>query len=393
MITGDLGEIALSSTQSLTADNSSAAKLAGSQLALKKLFGWTLFFATALPSFLALLNLFSINQANALAKLIIFVAGIHVPMTTYLFFDPAIRTQMRNSPLKFIAVPTALFAICVAVFLWNTPDIMEEKAVFLTYFLIAILAWNFWHFGKQNIGVYAYFRLSQSAGGMLPIEKQLINVGAFLGALSACFLAPVFGYQTLYARSVNLDLLDQISGYVGVFGKYLQIGLAVFTVIHIVRNLSRFDAKSALMFYLCVNFYLPAYLSIGSQRWLGFFMSSTAAHGAQYMLFLLFHSYYARHAIPTTARAFDASFVTIRRYLIIFVVLCLIAGDVFSWHIITPIYHFADKATDAYFMSVVTGLATGMLVTHFWLDSFFWKFTKKESRDWILARYSFLFKT
>jgi hypothetical protein len=37
------------------------------------------------------------------------------------------------------------------------------------------------------------------------------------------------------------------------------------------------------------------------------------------------------------------------------------------------------------------GLTWGILLCHFWLDSFFWRLKEKVPREWIKSRYSFLF--
>jgi hypothetical protein len=230
---------------------------------------------------------------------------------------------------------------------------------------------------------------------MLPIEKKLIYLGAFLGAISATFLGLRYygGYGNAYANNVNFDYWDQMSRYLGIFGKYFQYALASFTLLHILRNTSRFDVKSAVMFFLCVNYFLPAYLGLVSIKWINFYFASSYAHGLQYMVFLFFHSYYARHSMQASSQRSGMSIISACRYIIIFVLLCLLAGEILIWHKVIPPLHFDDKTSDAYWMSLLTALATGMLVTHFWFDSFFWKFTNKESRNWILERYNFLFKT
>ena len=302
-----------------------------------------------------------------------------------------IRNQIRNSPVKFVAMPALIFAACLVIFLGDTQNILEQKAVFVVYFAIAVLAWNNWHFGKQNIGVYAYYRLSKSAAGMLPVEKKLIYLGAFLGAISASFLGLRTGAQA-YAPNVKFDQWDQISGYVGIFGRYFQYALASFTLLHILRNPARFDLKSALMFFLCVNFFLPVYLGVSKGQWFSFYIASSYAHGVQYMVFLFFHSYNAKLSMPASAWHLGMKFIVTSRYLIIYILLSLVVGDLYFWHRIIPPFHFADKISDAYWTSLLTALATGVLLTHFWFDSFFWKFTNKESRNWIIERYSFLFK-
>lgn len=37
-------------------------------------------------------------------------------------------------------------------------------------------------------------------------------------------------------------------------------------------------------------------------------------------------------------------------------------------------------------------IVTGILLNHFWLDSYFWRFRDPGSRDWMMSRYAFLFR-
>ena len=269
---------------------------------------------------------------------------------------------------------------------------MAHKANILTYFMMGALSWNFWHFGKQNIGVYAYYRLSNSTGGMLPVEKKLIYLGAVLGAMAVSFLGLHY-FQALYSNDSPFDDWIHLSGYVNLFGKYLQYALASFTLFYILWNFARFDWKSALLFFLCVNYFLPAYLSLDSQRWVTFFTASFFTHGIQYVVFLFFHSYNARHTLPVPKNWFEHESVAKNFYAIVFVIIILAFYGSFPFvHSSIISLEFSSKTSEVYFGSLLDALAAGILLTHFWLDSFFWKFSNKESRDWMLERYNFLFK-
>ena len=40
---------------------------------------------------------------------------------------------------------------------------------------------------------------------------------------------------------------------------------------------------------------------------------------------------------------------------------------------------------------LATGFIWGILLSHFWLDSFFWRLKDKAPREWMRARFAFLF--
>jgi hypothetical protein len=253
--------------------------------------------------------------------------------------------------------------------------------------MIGVLSWNYWHFGKQNIGVYAYYRLSTSMGAMLPLEKKLIYLGAFLGALSVSFLG-LRAYQSLNSPGVHFDDWIYLSGHIAFLAKYLQYTLAFFTLVHIIRNRSRFDWKSATMFFLCVNYFLPAYLSLDDeQRWIAVYSTSFFSHGVQYAVFLFFHSCNAKEGVPAVKKRL--------RYVVIF--LLMAATLALFTQIISPSVSIIDLSnismiSEAYMISLANALGVGVLLNHFWFDSYFWRFSDKESRNWLLDRFSFLFK-
>ena len=142
-----------------------------------KYFCQVLFYATILPFFLALLTLAFAHQVtpkqylkiNPVQYAVIFMASIHVPLTIYLFFDVAIRQRIKSDPIKFIYTPAIILIACIAIFIGSTEPRADHKAYFLTYFSLGILACNLLHFGKQNIGVYSYYRLGNT-GRMLQTE-------------------------------------------------------------------------------------------------------------------------------------------------------------------------------------------------------------------------------
>jgi hypothetical protein len=215
--------------------------VAQKQLLMRKSFGALLFCATVVPYLVGFSHMMKFSKLHPLQDWILLLASIHVPMTMYLFTDPAIRTQVRNGPIKFIVVPILLFAVCLLFFLASTRDIMQHKANVLTFFLVSVLSWNLWHFGKQNIGVYAYYRLSQSTGGMLPIERRLLYIGAFLGAISVSYLG-LKGYQPQYSTD-TFGYWNNMAGYVSVSGKYLQYIVSMFSAVYIIYNRERFTGR------------------------------------------------------------------------------------------------------------------------------------------------------
>jgi hypothetical protein len=83
----------------------------------------------------------------------------------------------------------------------------------------------------------------------------------------------------------------------------------------------------------------------------------------QYMVFLLFHAtnYRAGWATAGMVAAFGVA--------------VWFTGNLSSWLV-------GDLGM---------GVATGILLAHFWLDSFFWRMKNPESAKWMVNRFGFVF--
>jgi hypothetical protein len=183
----------------------------------KSLFALALLLATTIPFVVvALQRILPGFIVVSVQEVIFFLGGIHVPLTAYLFFDPKIRAYMRHRPIALIGGPILIFAVCFLVFLPTWPSREAGHAWPVVYFMLGVLAWNNWHFGKQNIGVYSFFRLSQSRPGVVSLERNLIVLGAVLGAVGI-FAANDGGYVTnfinAYAKNESFTTLQWVARF------------------------------------------------------------------------------------------------------------------------------------------------------------------------------------
>lgn len=82
----------------------------------------------------------------------------------------------------------------------------------------------------------------------------------------------------------------------------------------------------------------------------------------------------------------------------IIVVMAAFLGEVLLYNTFIPKDYFSTLAAKAFgrgdmVAAVVDSVMIGILLTHFWLDSFFWRFKKPEPRQWMLNWYAFLFSS
>jgi len=198
-------------------------RTASSYLSAKALFSLSLIVATTIP-FVAGGMQWVIGKTPVfpLEAIIGFLAGLHVPLTVYLLFDRNIRHMMRQRPVALIFIPIFIFAACFLIYFSMFESRANNIASPLVYFSIFVLSWNIWHFGKQNIGVYSFFRRAQDQSGMLPVEKKLILVGSVLGVMTTFGLAGE-QYIKQFAANVNFDILINIYKYVELFGSFFSM--------------------------------------------------------------------------------------------------------------------------------------------------------------------------
>jgi hypothetical protein len=376
-----------------------AGSIKGTLTTPKSLFGLTLLLATTIPFVVvALQRILPGFIVISVQEVIFFLGGIHVPLTAYLFFDPKIRAFMRHRPIVLIGGPILIFAVCFSVFLSSWPSREAGQAWPVVYFMLGVLAWNNWHFGKQNIGVYSFFRLSQSQPGLASLERKLILLGAVLGAIGI-FAANDGGYInnfiSAYAKNESFSTLQTIADHISSSAKIGQYALLAFVVGYLAVNWRRYTWKTAAMFFFCANFFFPIYVAMDMPALTAVFACSILSHGVQYCVFLGFHA--GQYRDDPTERGVPGPKGRTGSIVMCAVLVGLAAfiGENFLYNKFIPKDFFSTVVTDAasrgdVLKPVAESFMIGILLTHFWLDSFFWRFKSPEPRQWMAKRYAFL---
>jgi len=312
-------------------------------------FSATLVAVTALP-FLMALAPDLLPPANATISAL---ALIHVPMTLYLLSDAEIRQMVGRHPMRFIAVPVALFAVSI----FASTGLPAEHQF---WYWLPVAVWQNWHFGKQNVGIYSMARAAQRAGSMLPVERRLIVVGSILGALAAYFGSEELGGGNV-PKDIELLWAPMVLRPVAAGAQFVLLFVSAF---YVVRNRARVTSTTAVIFMLSVNFFLPFYLIELSLP--NMFSMTLLAHGLQYLAVLGFHA--------------RSSKWTLAAYLGI----GLLLAEIYSLHFVVPSWVYGPSALGY-------GVAMGILLAHFWFDSMIWRFKDPEGRAWMKRRFAFLF--
>jgi hypothetical protein len=376
-----------------------AGSIKGTLTRPKSLFALALLLGTTIPFVVvALQRILPGFIAISVKEVVFFLGAIHVPLTVYLFFDPRIRTFMRHRPIALIGGPIMIFAICFFVFLstWSSRETGEAWPA--VYFMLGVLAWNNWHFGKQNVGVYSFFRLSQSQPSAAMFERRMIVFGAVLGAVGIFAMnggGYLNNYILMYAKNEPFTVTRAVADYVSSFARIGQYVLVAFVVGYLAINWRRYTWKTATMFFMCANFFFPIYVAMDMPVLTAVFACSILSHGVQYCVFLGFHAGQYREdsnerGVPGPKGRAGSIVMCV-----ILVVLAAFIGENFLYNKFIPKDFFSTVVTQAagrgdVLTPVAESFMIGILLTHFWLDSFFWRFKSPEPRQWMSKRYAFL---
>ena len=197
----------------------------------------------------------------------LFLGTAHVPATLFFYTDKNFRGVIQQHRLRYIVVPILL--IVATGILFAVLNATGVALLLLTYW-----AWQAFHYGRQNIGVYAFASIAEGGTAPLRSEKLAIDFGTILGILGTFKIlgattAPTFLHQ-------HFDLLYKI-------GAAAFIAVAVFSLVIYIKFFRRMTLLKTLFFFTSVFFFLPVFLS--TQMNIAF-LSYAIAHGVQYLVFM-----------------------------------------------------------------------------------------------------------
>jgi hypothetical protein len=329
------------------------------------LFSAALILATVIPFFGIALTPAHPSLVPAVA-FVLLLGSTHVVATFYLLTDAEVRRFLRQHPVQMIAIPCLLFAGGMAVLSASGGPVFV--AAILAFFL-----WQTWHFGAQNIGVATFVSLTDRGRPLGRLEKNVIRVGVVVGMLGVLrAMAPTY---MIGAQYVPLGPTA-----VGVLELFYRIGFAVALPVTAVALWLAVGAwlKQQYMFgismFLSVTFLFTMYVT--RDYTLGF-ISFSAAHGLQYLVFLFVHSFgRGREAVSERRRPF--AILAAPAALLLF----MLAGRLI-WR--GP---FADDATAV--LPTAVAVVLSITLVHFWVDRFIWRMRNKDRADWMRARFGYV---
>jgi hypothetical protein len=373
--------------------------------------------STVIPYFIGALTIFHLIGVTWIISFITFLALVHVPMTVYLLSDQDIRAQMLRRRLLMIGGCIFLILISMFVFTAFSVAIGSRHTIILYLFALVGVMWQHWHFGKQNLGVLALSKIATRTGPIAKFERYTVVAGAICGIVAA-YLMVGKAFQQSFSPNSDLGFLTSPIDVVSTQFRWFQYVLATLAIGYTVYNFRRFTLATGSLYLLGVCFFLPQFLFIDLPQYFFVFGSFVSAHGTQYIVILFYHSL---GSIDLNKRSADVAPGSDQLYgemdrkvvaqrimraarlfspLIFFALSMAVVINFYTSHsllsfndVIAGLVNFVMRFNLG--PSTVTGLASGLvwgiLLSHFWLDSFFWRLKEKAPREWIKSRYAFLF--
>lgn len=295
-------------------------------------------------------------------SVLIFLAFVHVPVTLVLYMDRSFLRLVRESKARYVYLPIALIVASGLIFTLGGALVQAGA-------LLLFLGWQAYHYGRQNIGVYAFasmaldFRPRQA-------ERRVIDVATACGVLGT--------FKVLAS--------DQVPGHLhGVFDLLFRAGFAVFLgaalfgVYLYVKNRRDFPPGKAVFFFTLLLFFLPLFVSPGLD---GAFFSYATAHGVQYILLI---AVLALNLGATDGRrGVSAGMVGLAAFLFLFGLAGSRAAD------LKTIDWVASYAIVGWTLDFAAGITVGATIAHFVIDAGAWRLSSPSPRAYMAKRFGFL---
>ena len=329
---------------------------------LRRWFLIGLLLATWLPIAFFLLLAPAASAGGGLANIksiFLFLGTAHVPATLYFYTDKEFASIRSSHPLRYYYVPLLLIIATGAVFAFASVTV--QAFTLLTYW-----AWQAFHYGRQNVGMYAFASIAETGRAPQRMEKlaiELATVVAIVGTFK------VLGYAVAPAY------LHRTFDYSYQIGLFAFLAVIVFAVAVYLKNLQTSSVFKTAFFFTSVLFFLPVFISTDNN--IGF-LSYAIAHGLQYIIFM--------GVISASMRA------SLYKNVTVFLVFLLLVGFAF-WRVndLREMEFVKASWTYARVADFLFGAVLGATMSHFVVDASAWRLSLAKQRSFITKRFYFVF--
>ncbi|HWG75104.1 MAG TPA: hypothetical protein VG184_13725, partial [Acidimicrobiales bacterium] len=290
------------------------------------------------------------STAGALGWLLFVGTSVHVAATGCLFVLPEVVAVARRNLWRSRWVPSGLILLSALVSAVVSPSGMA-------LLLLAIFAWQFWHYQKQNLGMVSLATASHRVAALTRSERWTISSAGEAGIIGLVAHPRLLGlhvYRPLESMWVLAEVLLVASTCCGVALLASRPGLdrpAAFSVVYVL----------SLLFWTPMFLFESPYAAVSGM---------TIAHGFQYLVLVglvLAGPSSKSRPVVRVGLALNAA---------------LLAGALLSWS-----SHLHSSPGP---LRLLFGAYVGVLMTHFVIDGSLWRLRDSSARAFLAARVPYL---
>jgi hypothetical protein len=295
--------------------------------------------------------------------LLLLIGAIHVPATVLLYVDRDFLRLIPANRSRYLYLPISLSIGSGVLFAFG--GLVSQVYVYLMFW-----AWQAYHYGRQNIGVYSFVAIAQ---GWRPrqTERRVLQMA------TACGVCATF--KTL-GVGIAPGYLDGMFNALYRAGYWAFIGVLAYGIHVFLKNRKDFSPTKTLCFFTFVLFFFPIFLWNNLD---GAFFSYAIGHGTQYMVFMtVLSSNLGRNG---DRRDVSRSMMAVSAFVMLVGIIAYYATGLkgSDWA--------GASATWNRLLDFMVGISVGTTIAHFVIDAGAWKLSQSSTRDYVARRFVFLF--
>jgi len=335
---------------------------------LKSIFLVALLFSTWLPMAFFLLS--SRIQSSmygfvGMKTALLFLGTAHVPATIFFYIDKDFSEIVKKHKTRYIYFPILLTITTGLLFAFASVTVQA-------YTLLIYWAWQAFHYGRQNTGIYSFASIATRGAPADKYEKLIIELGTFCG---------VIGTFRILGTGVAPNYLHGFFELLYRAGTVIFLAVLLASVVIYIRNLKQTTPLLTIFYFTLVCFFLPVFLSTDMNV---AFYTYAIAHGLQYLLFMTIVSLNFDPQSPSNrfkiANAVKLLLVTVLVGLLFYRAIDLKGFELFTANnILTK------------FVDFLLGAILGATMAHFVIDAGAWRLSQALQRTYIGKRFGFVF--
>lgn len=301
---------------------------------------------------------------EGLKSVFLFLGAAHVQATLFFYSDRDFRTLVRANRARYIYFPIAL--ILASGLLFAFAGATAQAYLFLIYW-----AWQAHHYGRQNVGIYAFVAIAQKTKPQR-MEKLALELATWCA---------IFGTFKILGMSVAPQYLHASFNYLYQLGYFSFLCVIVFSVLIYLKNIGNTTTTKTLFFFTLLLFFFPIFISNDINVT---FLSYAIAHGLQYIIFMTVVSLNPEKEAASKALQFK-NMMKLSVFILIVGFIFYRVGDLKGFELVKNNFALA-KCLD-----FLVGAVVGATMAHFVVDAGAWRLSRAAQRAYMTKRFAFIF--